>query len=320
MGYLLRAERPIAREVRRIADKQLAAAVADLATAESSRRDAAIHSVRRHVKKVRALLRLVRPALGDAYGVSNRRLRRANQLLAPIADGRAVMKTIARLRRKYRRHVDVGTLAAVRAALVDRITRVARRTAVNHLLPRVSTVLTVERARVGSWTLNARDFGAVESGLERSMRQARRAMRRALRHPTGENFHVWRQRVKDLWFHTRLLEARTGGHLTDLERRLDALDGWLGESHNVVVLEQVLAEETPLSRGGTAASLRLLRRDQQDLRRHAAALGGRVLEEKPRPFVRRVRRLWRAEARRRKPGARRTQSSRRGSIRSRNPG
>ncbi len=57
------------------------------------------------------------------------------------------------------------------------------------------------------------------------------------------------------------------------------------------MLEGVLLSEALLSREHTAHSLRLLRRYQQALRRRALVLGRRALAEKPRPFVRRVKRL-----------------------------
>jgi hypothetical protein len=75
------------------------------------------------------------------------------------------------------------------------------------------------------------------------------------------------------------------------QRRLEALDGCLGEYHNVVLLEKILITEALVPRHPTACGLRLLRRYQAELRGRAASLGRQVLDETPADFVRRVKRL-----------------------------
>ena len=282
--------------MKRVVDKQLALAIAGLRATRPPRRNEAVRAARRHVKKIRALMRLIRPTLGDTYQTSKQDLRAANRLLAPIADGQAVVDTMARLRRKPGFHANGRTLSAIRSALVARAARIDRSANVARALPRASALLRVERARVAGWTLNAHGFGAIAPGLETSMRRARRAMRRALSRPTTEHYHAWRQRVEDLWFHVRLIEERAGGRLLATERGLEALDGCLGEDHDVAIVERLLTTETPVSRRETAASLRLLRRYRLELRSVASVLGAQVLDEKPRDFVRRVRQLCRSAA------------------------
>src|SRR5262249_4603896 len=95
------------------------------------------------------------------------------------------------------------------------------------------------------------------------------------------------------WFHVRLLEGRCGNHLVVVQRRLEALDGVLGEYHNLVLLREVLAGDSGLSREEAARCLRVVRRYQRALRQPAQMLGRRIYMEKPRRFVRRVKRLWR---------------------------
>jgi hypothetical protein len=73
----------------------------------------------------------------------------------------------------------------------------------------------------------------------------------------------------------------------------EALDGILGEYHNVILLRSVLINDVALSREETERCLRVVGRYQELLRKHAETLGVRVFTERPRRFVRRVRRLWR---------------------------
>ena len=301
MSYRLKPGRSVASEVKRIVDTQLTLAIEELRAIGDRRSDRRIHEARRHVKKVRALLRLVQPVL--TYHAVNRRLRIASRMLGPIADGRAVVETVVRIGRKYRTRQSQPALHSILAALVRRADRIDRRADVDRVLPIVAGILRRERRRLADWTLSARGFDAIGPGLERSMRRARRAMRQSLRHAAAHDFHVWRLRVKDLWFQVRLLEARCGDTLIGDQRRLEALDGCLGEYHNVILLEEILITESLVPRQQTADGLRLLRRYQAKLRDRAASLRRRIFDETPGHFVRRVSRLWHAPAAARAGGA-----------------
>lgn len=74
MAYRLKRGEPIGREVRRLALKQLQLAIADLRAASGRPIDAAVYAARRHVKKVRALNRLVQDSLGSQYQPTKRRV------------------------------------------------------------------------------------------------------------------------------------------------------------------------------------------------------------------------------------------------------
>jgi CHAD domain-containing protein len=294
MSYGLKPRRSVGREVMRIADKQVGLAIERLRHVGNRRADSEVHEARRHVKKVRALLRLVKPALGDRYYLANRRMRLANRMLAPIADGEGVLDSMTALHRSRGPRLGDRTAAAIRAALIERAARTRRRATLDRTVAKVARILRDERQRLGEWALNARGFRAVEPGLEHSYRRARNAMRRAALEPNADHYHTWRRRVKDLWFQVRLLEPRCGNVLIGGQRDLEALDGLLGEYHNVVLLEEALVGEGLLSRRQTARALRVLRRSQAELRHRALSMAGRIFSVKPRRFVRGVEDLWRS--------------------------
>jgi hypothetical protein len=98
--------------------------------------------------------------------------------------------------------------------------------------------------------------------------------------------------VKNHWFHVRLLSARCGNQLQPYQRQIEALDGVLGEYHNLVLLHEVLVSDTALAPREIKRCLTIVERYQKELRRHAQMLGIRIYSEKPRRFVRRVKELW----------------------------
>lgn len=296
MAFRLKADAPIGREVRRIVLRQLDLARSELTSIGDPESDEAIHDARRRVKKIRAILRLIRPVLDKAFRAADPDLRRVSKMLAPVADGKGVIDTLNTLARRYRKSLPRSSVAALRADLLDREARVDAQAARDHILEKASSALLAHREEVKSWRLSTAGFRAVAPGLQESARRARNAMVATWKHPTAAHFHAWRRHVKAHWFHVRLLEAHCGNHLMPLQRRLEALDGILGEYHNLVLLREVLVADSALSRQDAAGCMRVVANYQRVLRQNAQAVGLRIYSEKPRVFVRRVRHYWRATA------------------------
>ena len=291
MGFRLKTGQAVSSEVRRIVLRQLDRAVDELTKIGDPESDEAIHDARRRVKKIRAIIRLVRPVLDRAHR-DDPALRRVSKLLAPVADGQGVIDTLNQLLRRYRTQMPRKTATAIRADLVARSRRIDLKAAKEHVLEKARRTLRAETRRVKEWRLSAEGFGALSPGLKISVRHAREAMVTAWLKPTAQHHHSWRRHVKNHWFHVRLLSARCGNRLQPYQRQIEALDGVLGEYHNLVLLREVLVGDTALAPREVKRCLRIVERYQKELRRHAQILGIRIYSEKPRRFVRRVKELW----------------------------
>jgi len=291
VGFRLKTGQAVSSEVRRIVLRQLDRAVDELTAIGDPESDEAIHDARRRVKKIRAIIRLVRPVLDRAHR-DDPALRRVSKLLAPVADGQGVIDTLNQLLRRYRTQMPRKTATAIRADLVARSRRIDLKAAKEHVLEKARRTLRAETRRVKEWRLSAEGFGALSPGLKISVRHAREAMVTAWLKPTAQHHHSWRRHVKNHWFHVRLLSARCGNRLQPYQRQIEALDGVLGEYHNLVLLREVLVGDTALAPREVKRCLRIVERYQKELRRHAQILGIRIYSEKPRRFVRRVKELW----------------------------
>src|SRR5688572_6833172 len=167
--YRLQRQRPLEREVTRIADEQLMFALFGLRRVGTADGDAAVDEACRHITKVRALMRLVRPLLDEeTYTPANRRLRAITRRLAPIADGRAALSALARLAVERDDVAAVVALESIREALAARAARVDRKAMFDRVLARSAGALAVERARVGTWRLNAPGIRAIAPALAES--------------------------------------------------------------------------------------------------------------------------------------------------------
>jgi len=143
--------------------------------------------------------------------------------------------------------------------------------------------------------------------METAYRRGRAAMAAVRRHPQPEHCHEWRKRVKDHWYHLRLLETRWDAATRARERSLKELETWLGEHHNLEVLSARLAAEAAGGRKPKEAGLcrDLIGELQRELRHKALALGQRLYSETPELFRKQLAQLWRPRAsnRRHRPPA-----------------
>jgi hypothetical protein len=292
MGFRLKSGQAVSTEVRRIVLRQLDLAASELKSIGDPESDEAIHVARRRVKKIRAIIRLVRPVLEKTYRELEPDLRRVSRLLAPVADGQGVIDTLDELGRRYPKLLPRKTVAALRTDLLEREKRIDAEADSRGVLQRASSMLRAHRGEVMQWRLRAEGFEAIAIGLKKCVRRARNAMGLAWKNPTAAHHHTWRRHVKAHWFHVRLLEARCEDRLLPVQRRLETLDGILGEHHNLALLRDVLVEDCSLSRQESSRCLRVVARYQRVLRQHAQLLGMRIYGEKPGRFVRRVRKLW----------------------------
>ena len=294
MAYRFKSGEPVPEGIKRIVGEEIAAAARQLSGKGKSGRDEAIHEARKNVKKVRGVLRLMRPELGEVYGPENTRFRYICRQLSQLRDGGAMVESFDGLRKKFRGELGRGGLASIRRGLIARKKQAEKQAGIEEVLHGIAGGLREAGTSVSAWPLSSDGFGAIAPGLEATFRQGRKALARARKHPLPENYHEWRKRVKDHWYHVRLLEGVWDDTMPAYERRLKDLETWLGEDHNLVVLEEKVTAKARFY--GTEADIdsfiRLIGKYRKELRGDALALGARIYEGKARQFSKEMRRMW----------------------------
>ena len=113
MSYRLR-KKSLARQVRRVAREELEGTLKELLTVNDQARSTAVHEARKHLKKVRALIRLLRPATGEAfYKDENAAMRKAAQRMSSIRDSHVRVQTIKKLTAKSGKHRAPAAFARI---------------------------------------------------------------------------------------------------------------------------------------------------------------------------------------------------------------
>jgi CHAD domain-containing protein len=294
MAYHLKLGESIPEGIRRVVHEEMESAAGQLSGKGSADRDKAIHEARKSVKKIRGALRLLRPELGDNFRAENTRMRDVGRRLSEFRDAGAMLETFDALLEKCSGELAKHTLASIRTGLAARKEQVEKQAKIERALSSMAGALGRAGKRVKTWPLAADGFAAIAPGLEETFREGRKALARVRKHPRPENYHEWRKRVKDHWYHVRLLENLWNDAMQAYEKSVKELEAWLGEDHNLVVLgEKVLAE--PAFYGNTEQIHffgRVIDKYHKELRGSALAAGASIYEEKPRQFTARMQHLW----------------------------
>ncbi len=261
----------VAAALRRIAIEEVEDALAALRD-EGQPLAGRVHACRKAVKKLRGLIRLVRPVF-PRYGAENDALRSAGRRLSHLRESEVLRATLGDLAEgahltRSEAEAAAPPLGADSAAPSD--------AALSESISAFADELRAVAGRSGRWTLCEDGFDAIAPGLETTWTKARRAMKHALRSGEDDAVHEWRKRVKDHWYQARLLEPIWPEMMAPHVAAADQLGEMLG-LHND--LSEVLRRLAGQPCGGHASD-RLAaeaRRRKAALLAEAEPLGRRLL-------------------------------------------
>ncbi|HEY3498215.1 MAG TPA: CHAD domain-containing protein [Polyangiaceae bacterium] len=312
MAFRLDRNRSVAGAVPRIVRKQAAKAARGLDPKAPGAEG--IHVARTSLKRLRGLLRLLKPELGSHYREEERRLEKVQRALGPIRDAQVLVETFdEHFRPKRGKKSERGNgkrgstpnasgsgLDAIRVALEARALserfaadvpeRIAVARAEFEKLRRRAERFVPRRGK------RAGGFRAIERGLESTYRRARAGRDAAYERPSSSAFHAFRKAVKYHGHHLKLLADvqpdELGPRLADSEE----LGDLLGKDHDLAVLAEALATLKSAFADETQyrAALDSIAREQAALRKRAKPLAERLFAESPAEFRRLMRELFRA--------------------------
>lgn len=258
--------------LRRIARAELSGALKRL---DVGLPDAAtVHGLRKHTKKLRGLIRLVRPVFPGFAGV-NAVLRDGAARLAPLRDAEVRLATLAAL------GPDLPGAAPVRERLAVEVEAERARADLPAELARLAAEMAALRKAASDWKLEAKGWEALAPGLAATWRAGRQGLRAAARAQDAVPFHDWRKAVKHHWYQARLLEPMWPAVLTPWIAVVDELGETLGRHNDLDVLRTHLGPDLD-----PALSQAIAARMAQEARA-ALALGVRVHADRPGALVRR---------------------------------
>ena len=242
------------------------------------------HEARKSLKKARAALRMLRPALGEtAYRRENAVLRDASRAISVLRDAKAQLDVLASIRDRYARRWPADELAPLEQRMraeLERLRALLHRPESN--ARRAVALIEQSRRRVVRLTDRVLDPGDVDAALATIYRRGRKRFRRAANGAQEDALHEWRKQTKYLSNAIRLTSNGDAGERDAIAKRAERLADRLGDEHDLAVLaERVVHDEPALGALASSRLQRLIEQRREKLRRKALRLGAKVYGRKP---------------------------------------
>jgi CHAD domain-containing protein len=240
MGFYLQPEEPAADAIARIIGELLDKAHHELKKPHSGR-DAAIHEVRKSMKKLRALLRLIRPVVRKKhFRAADKAVRDFSRRLGGARDSTVVLATFDALLAYYSDYLNNRTVDPIRESLAKRQWLAMEQ----HLAAMDSDSLMRDLEKLEQ-CFSCLDLGqftceTLLDSAKQSYREGRTALAALHVDPSTEHGHALRKHVKYLWYQMRLLQKADTAMIRQLILELDELGELLGQDHDLALLGDTL--------------------------------------------------------------------------------
>ncbi len=279
MGYRIEATEQFGDALTRILREEIDSLASDLRA-----RPPRIHEARKHLKKARALLRLIPDS--EFHRTARSSFREAARELSGVRDAEAILEALGRLK-------------SVPEPVRSRARRLAETAASEHrhadaaqAAARILPMLARTAAEFSDQRFAGDRFSLVAEPFRRAYRKARRAYARASARQTASNLHELRKSTKDHWYHVLLLESAWPEVLHPYSRSLKRVAEALGSDRDLTLLRQVLVRATGTAPIPSIAAA--IRREQSRLRREGLDAARKIFAEKPGSLARRFAVYWEA--------------------------
>ena len=271
--------------VRRIACEEIGQATTNVASMAGDV-ERAVHNARTSMKRLRALLRMIRVEIGaERFRHDDALFRSIGRRLAARRDRAVIGKTLKDLRESFPEEFDEPTARH----LTDRFAATDET-----ILPddavRVDMMALLHDAedRVAEWKIEGEEFRVLQGGIRMAYRRARRGYAEVVDDPGPEVLHSWRRQVKYVWHMLRILTPLWPRAMKCLTTEYRILSEKLGDDHDLMLLRTLLTtmgqEDSPL--------VALVDRRRATLLGSALPIGARLFAERSGPFVDRLRLYW----------------------------
>jgi len=292
MAYHFHRKKTVKADVVKIARSQIDKAIEEIDD-ESLDRHEAVHQVRKRCKKLRGLIRLIRPAFPE-YKRENALFRDAAGELSSVRDAQSVIACFEELILYYDDRVEGVSFEKIRRQLVERRAEVADDAVeLEEKLKNFRASMVEARGRVNKWKITEEGFDAVADGFMKTYKRGRKAFPKAYEEPSTENFHEWRKRVKYHWYHCRLLRRIWPEMIKVHRKTADDLADYLGDDHDLAVLRETLEKEPHRFESEDLERIyTLIGERRSELQHQAQLLGERLYAEKKKHITHRFGSYW----------------------------
>src|ERR671919_594706 len=288
MGFRLKLREPLPDGLKRVFREQIDSALR-MCRHPAKERGVTVHEVRKHLKKLRAAMRL---AVGEVGKKRHARedccVREIGRLVSDLRDSQVRLQTLIHLRDEAAKKSKKNPFPRIEELLS--LERESFSAAFSGWQKQAIPKLERVEERLSKWPLTSINWKQICGAVERIYKRGQRGLAKTIKKPVPENFHAWRKRVKDLWYQLRILEPLNHVVLEEMAHDADVLGELLGREHDFDFLMARLDKESgdDALRDELARLRKLVRKRGGRLCRNALELGRRFYAEPPKAFAKRI--------------------------------
>jgi CHAD domain-containing protein len=288
MGFRLKLREPLPDGLKRVFREQIHSAL-QLCEHPVRQRGVTVHDVRKHLKKLRAAMRLTVGEVGkNRHTREDRCVREIGRLVSDLRDAQVRLQTLIQLRDEMAKGAGENHFSRVEELLsLERESFSAAFAGwQKQAIPRLERV----EERLSKWLLASITWKQICGTVAKTYKRGQRGLAKTIKNPEAENFHAWRKRVKDLWYQLRILQPLNRVVLEKIAADAEILGEFLGREHDFDFLLTRLEKES----GDEALHdeleqlQKLIRKRGKRLRRDALELGRRFYAEPSKAFAKRI--------------------------------
>jgi CHAD domain-containing protein len=288
MGFKLKLREPLPDGLKRVFREQSESAL-QLCRHPAKQRGVTVHEVRKHLKKLRAAMRLAVPEVGkNRHTREDRCVRKIGRLVSDLRDAQVRWQTLIQLRDETAKGPKNIPFRGVEELLsLERESFSAAFAGwQRQAIPQLERV----EARLLKWSLEGLTWKQICGAVCKIYKRGQRGLAKTINDPEPENFHAWRKRVKDLWYQLRILQPLNRMVLTEMAHDAEVLGELLGCEHDLAFLWARLEKESgdAALRDELAQLEKLIRKRGKRLRTNALELGRRFYAEPTKAFAKRI--------------------------------
>jgi len=288
MGFRLKLREPLPDGLKRVCREQIESAL-KLCRHPAKQRGVTVHEVRKHLKKLRAAMRLAIGAVGkNQHACENRCVRKIGRLVSDLRDAQVRLQTLIQLRDETAKGSGDSPFPCLEELLsLERESFSAAFAGwQKQAIPQLERV----EARLLKWPLEDLTWKQICGAVAKIYKRGQRGLAKTINDPEPENFHAWRKRVKDLWYQLRILQPLNRVVLEEMAHDAEVLGELLGREHDFDFLWARLERESgdEALRDELACLQKLIRKQGKRLRTNALELGRRFYAEPAKAFAKRI--------------------------------
>jgi len=288
MGFRLKLREPLPDGLKRVFREQIESAL-KLCRHPAKQRGVTVHEVRKHLKRLRAAMRLAITEVGkDRHAREDRCVRKIGRLVSDLRDAQVRLQTLIQLRDETAKGPQDSPFPRIEELLsLERESFSAAFAGwQKQAIPQLERV----EARLLKWPLDGLTWKQVCRAVGKIYKRGQRRLAKTINDPDPENFHAWRKPVKDLWYQLRILQPLNRVVLTEMAHDAEVLGELLGREHDLNFLWARLEKESSdeALRDELAQLQKLIRKRGKRLRTNALELGRRFYAESAKAFAKRI--------------------------------